>query len=198
MTELLHAGMVIPASIGVCCSVGTGAWSTPATGSAGRRRVVLAGAMGRVLAVVAALLMLGAMVDMAFFAGSVPGWAGRSIAWAAAMVAGAIVVVLTARAAGGVTQLDLHRALGLVVTAALVVALHAGAPDLGVTASSAHGGHATTSSAPVIVAGAVAFAVYSAWHAVRAHRVGSRVRALDAAAMAGMTLAMLVVSIPLG
>ncbi|WP_353807680.1 hypothetical protein [Agromyces sp. SYSU T00194] len=198
MTELLHAGMVIPASIGVCCSVGAGAWSTPAAGSAGRRRAVLVAVLGQVLAVVASLLMLGAMVDMAFFAGAVPGWAGRSVAWAASMVAVAIAVVAAARAAGGVTQVDLHRALGLVVTAALVVALHAGAAGSGAAASGAHAGHSPTSFAPVIVAGALAFAAYSAWHALRAHRCGARLRTLDAAAMSAMTLAMLIVSIPLG
>ncbi|GLI27709.1 hypothetical protein ARHIZOSPH14_19510 [Agromyces rhizosphaerae] len=196
MTELLHAGMVIPASIGVCCSVGTGAWSTPAAGSSGRRRAVLVAVPGRVLAVLASLLMLGAMVDMAFFAGAVPGWAGRSVVWAASMVVVAIAVVAVARASVGVTQVDLHRALGLVVTAALVVALHAGAAGSGAAASGAHAGHEATSFAPVIVAGAVAFAAYSALHAVRAHRLGARVRALDAVAMSAMTLAMLIVSIP--
>ena len=169
MTELLHAGMVIPASIGVCCSVGVGAWSTPAAGSAGRRGRV-ASVLGRVLAMVAALLMLGAMVDMAFFAGSVPGWAGRSVGWAAVMIAVALCVVSVGRAGGRVAHVDVHRALGLVVTAALVVVAHSGQTDVsGAAGLGGHAGHGgSVAIAPLAVASAVVFAGYSFWMAVRA------------------------------
>ncbi|WP_353814831.1 hypothetical protein [Agromyces sp. SYSU T00266] len=203
MTELLHAGMVIPASLGVCCSVGVGAWSAPSAGSAGRRRARAAAAVGRLLPVMAALLMLGAMLDMAFGSALVPGWTGRSVGWAAAMVLTALLVVASGRVAGRVGHVDLHRALGLVVTAGLVAAAHPAHAQVAPAAASAHSAHAGSALLPAVLAAAVAFAGFSAWSAVSTWRgahepaargprgaVAARLRSADAAGMAVMSLAM--------
>ncbi|MRX44526.1 hypothetical protein [Agromyces kandeliae] len=203
MTELLAAGMVIPASLGVCCSVGVGAWSAPSSGSAGRRARAAAAAR-RALPVLAALLMLGAMLDMSLAGAGATGWAGRSIGWAAAMVLTALLVVGTGRVAGRVGHVDLHRALGLVVTASLVAVAHPGhSAGVAATSASAHGTHGGVGLAPAVVAAAVAFAGYSAWSAVTTWRgtrqpgtppsravIAARLRGADAAGMAVMVLAM--------
>lgn len=87
MSEVLHATALVPATIGVCCTIGD------------RRRAV---------EVAAGVLMLVAMADLALGSGLVPAWL-----WAAAMLGLAVplAVVRSHHAAAGMVLMGLLAAL---------------------------------------------------------------------------------------
>ncbi|TAJ46328.1 MAG: hypothetical protein EPO52_17495 [Herbiconiux sp.] len=123
MGELLHAGALVPATVGACCVIGT-------------RRA------GRVIAAVAALVMLAAMLDASTRMMGLP-----AFAWATLLVLTALVTsFVTSRtppAHHGTHQgriMGIHGALGLIVTAALLLVM--GTPS--------GGGVAATSASPAL------------------------------------------------
>ncbi|GAA4375977.1 hypothetical protein [Agromyces bauzanensis] len=144
MVEVLHLAAVLPATIGLCCAVGD-------------RR-------GRARSVVPAVAMLAAMLAMSAGWPLVP-----PLVWSALLLALGIAGAFGLRrrttgdaaAASHGRHMQLHRALGLVVSAGLLVvsiAAHGG------TAASAHAGHAALSP-PVVAAlgGAAGFVAYTLW-----------------------------------
>ncbi|MBT2500685.1 hypothetical protein J7E25_16435 [Agromyces sp. ISL-38] len=169
MVEVLHLAAVFPAAVGLCCAVGD-------------RR-------SRARSVVPAAAMLIAMIAMA------TGWPAVSpLVWAGALVVLGIgaAAQLRVRAGGGGghgRQMQLHRALGLVLGAALLVvstATHEG------VAGSGHPAHPTLGSPlAVTLAGAAGYLVFTAWLVARSTRRRSPlVGAVEASAMGLMTALM--------
>lgn len=176
MVEVLHLAAVLPATVGLCCAVGD-------------RR-------GRARSVVPAAAMLTAMLAMAAGWPIVP-----PLAWAA------LLVVLGVAAAAGlrrgrragaephVLEMQVHRALGLVLGAGLLVVsavAHGGPAD---SAHGVHAAHATIASpVPAILAGTVGYLGYTAWIVARAwserRRRATILGALEASAMGLMTAVM--------
>ncbi|WP_438353151.1 hypothetical protein [Microbacterium sp. CJ88] len=161
MTELLHAWALAPAAVGTCCL------------AARRRRV-------RVPELAASVLMLLAMMDAASPAPRIaPVW------WAAVLLGGAMALaaVRGARrrpacaaarpgALPGALLMSVHTATGMVAMAALLLAMAAGSGTAG-----AHP-HGVSSAAlhVLLLAGAAAYAVVSAYAVTRAHGTLDRVQ----------------------
>lgn len=153
MTELLHAWAIAPAALGACCLAA----------DRGRARWPDA---------VAAALMLAAMLDAVLSRIMAP------VYWAALLVAAAMALAAwnSPRRRGprpsGRTGMDVHSALGLVAMAALQLGMPHG-PSAGVLAAvragHEHGGGGPLLTA-VLLAGAVAYAVFSAALLTRSHR----------------------------
>jgi len=180
MVEVLHLAAVLPATVGLCCAVGD-------------RR-------GRARSVAPAAAMLLAMLAMAVGWPVVPplSWAGLLVALGVGAAAGLRHGPAGDAAGDGdavashARHMQLHRALGLVLGAGLLVvsaAAHAG------PAASAHAGHAALSSPAVaVLAGAAGYLVFTAWLVVRSLRRRSPVvGVVEASAMGLMTAMMAVV-----
>lgn len=162
MGELLHAGALVPATVGACCTLGA------------RRS-------GRAASMLSALLMLAAMLDVASGARVLPviGWAGLLIVAALAMS----VAARSHRAASGspervgvravhdTSTAGMHGRLGLVVMAALLLAMQVPSAALGSHAVSlGHHGGGSAAVTSIALAASVGFALFSAlivWRAAR-------------------------------
>ncbi|WP_291054550.1 hypothetical protein [Herbiconiux sp.] len=137
MGEVLHLGALLPAAVGTCCVLGS------------RRS-------GRVIAGVSALVMLAAMLDATVRMPGLP-----TFVWAAVLVSLALLGAFgarlatgsgsgpgsgrgpaeEARMAGHTAGMAVHGGVGLVVMAALLLAMSVGSSgDAGVVASGHHGG----------------------------------------------------------
>ena len=164
MGEILHLGALAPAAIGACCI------------AADRRR-------SRVPELAASVLMLVAMVDV------VLGGAVAPVAWAAALIVAAIGLAAVrgraARSRAGrgegaavipSTVMTLHATVGLVVMAALVLAM---IPDA--SAGTPVGGHHGSGApfGPVAATSALLFGLVSVIAARGRHGGGARTSVLE-------------------
>ncbi|WP_448808372.1 hypothetical protein [Agromyces bauzanensis] len=169
MVEVLHLAAVLPATVGLCCAVGD-------------RR-------GRARSVVSAAAMLAAMLAMAAGWPLVP-----PLVWTAVLLALGVAAAARLRFGRGAVaepharDMQLHRALGLVLGAALLVASAAGHGQ-GAWGHPAH----VTSATPytVALAGAAAYLVFTGWLVVHSVRRRTPVLgAVEASAMGLMTALM--------
>lgn len=168
MVEVLHLAAVLPATVGLCCAVGD-------------RR-------GRARAVVPAAVMLLAMLAMA------AGWPGAPpLAWAAVLLVLGIAGAVGLRSAAGartthVRHMRLHRALGLVLGAALLVVSAAGH----VQGAPGHPAHVVSGSpVAVTLAGTAGYLVFTGWLVARSvRRRAPIVGAVEVSAMGLMTALM--------
>ncbi|WP_448002577.1 hypothetical protein [Agromyces bauzanensis] len=168
MVEVLHLAAVLPAGVGLCCAVGD-------------RR-------GRARAAMPAAAMLAAMLAMA------AGWPGvPPLAWSAVLLVLGVVGARGLRSSAGIRarhdrHMRLHRALGLVLGAALLLVTSAEH----VQAGSGHSTHVSSGSLAVVtVAGAAGYLAYAAWIVARSR--GGRASLLgvvEASAMSLMTALM--------
>ena len=170
MAEVLHLAAVLPATVGLCCAVGD-------------RR-------GRIRSVVPAAAMLAAMLAMAVGSTGVP-----PLVSAALLVAlGILSAVGLRRRADAATpvhvrRMQLHRALGLVLGAALLVA--GGHPAAGV--ASGHPAHGGGMLLVGTLAGSAVYLAFTAWLVVRSvRRRAPLVGVVEATAMGFMTALMAV------
>lgn len=174
MIEVLHLAALFPATVGLCCAVGD--------------------RTGRARSVVPAAAMLIAMIAMA------TGWpAVPPLVWAGALLtlgvgAAALQRMRTSGDRGHARYMQLHRALGLVLGAALIVvsaAAHEGA------VGSTHAGHAAPGSAlAVTLAGSAGYVVFTVWLVARSIRRRSPlVGAVEASAMGLMSTLMAIASL---
>ncbi|GAA5033194.1 hypothetical protein ACFQRL_03610 [Microbacterium fluvii] len=164
MTELLHAWALAPAAIGTCCL------------AADRRRV-------RAPELAASVLMLVAMLDA---------WSTRlvpAVAWAALLVAGAIVLAMVRSPRRGRRAVDsntvamaVHANVGMIAMAALQLGMGVGHTSPG---AHQHGVGAQALTA-LLILGAVVYAVFSAVVAARAHRPLDRVQTVAMAVAVGL------------
>ncbi|NYD69221.1 hypothetical protein [Herbiconiux flava] len=179
MGELLHAGALVPAAVGACCTLGA------------RRS-------GRAAAGVSAVVMLLAMLDTVFRMPGLP-----ALVWAALLIGTALAAAVSARAgsrarAAGVGRagsraraagvhpvMALHGGLGMIVMAGLLLVMGgagelggAGAPASAVSVSAVaasvsaghHGGGASGALVALVGVGSLAYAGYSAVVALRLAR----------------------------
>ena len=197
MGELLHAGALVPAAVGACCTLGA------------RRS-------GRAAAGVSALVMLLAMLDTVFRMPGLP-----ALVWAALLIGTALAAAVSARAAsraqaavGGRAAshavaavahpvMALHGGLGMIVMAGLLLVM--GLPVSGVAVSDAvtvsaghHGGGASGALVALVGVGSLAYAGYSVVVATRLARADPGRRAVrrwlpvvEVAGMGASTLLML-------
>ena len=171
MVEVLHLAAVLPATVGLCCAVGD-------------RR-------GRARSVVPAAAMLLAMLAMA------SGWpVVPPLAWTALLLALGVgsAARLRTRAADHADQharhMQLHRALGLVLGAGLLVVVGMGG-DHGESIAMGHAGHSGGSLPIAMLAGAAGHLAFTAWLVARSLRHRSPVvGAVEASAMGLMTMMM--------
>ena len=172
MVEVLHLAAVLPATVGLCCAVGD-------------RR-------GRARSAVPAAAMLLAMLAMA------SGWpVVPPLGWTALLLALGIgsAVRLRTRAGDGAADrharhMQLHRSLGLVLGAALLIVVGMDGGH-GVGAVGGHPGHAGGTLLVATLAGAAGHLVFTAWLAGRAlRRRGPVVWILETCAMGLMTALM--------
>lgn len=161
MTELLHVWALAPAAIGTCCL------------AADRRRV-------RAPELSVSVLMLVAMADAAYSSVIAP------IYWAILLLAAAMALAALRgarrrgeRAPHGDRAMTLHSAFGLIVMAALLVAMTGGGPTMMSASEHSHGASGSLLSFAIIVA----VALYAAASGVAAVRSA---RWLDRAQYAGM------------
>jgi hypothetical protein len=172
MVEVLHLAAVLPATVGLCCAVGD-------------RR-------GRARSVAPATAMFLAMLAMAV------GWPGLPpLGWAAVLlvlgVAGAVGLRVSAEApaAAHVRHMRLHRAIGLVVAAGLLLVSSAGHAA---TSGPGHPGHVVAGSPLVVtMAGAAGYLVFTVWLVARSvRRSAPIVGVVETSAMGLMTALMAV------
>lgn len=185
MGEVLHLGALAPAAIGACCI------------AADRRRA-------RLPELAASVLILVAMVDV------VLGGVVAPVLWAAALLAAAIVLAAVrgraarlrvgrgpTRAAGTAlvpsTVMTVHTTLGLVVMAALVLAM---IPDASAVASPGHHGSGP-SFGSAAAASALLFGVVSLVAARTLHGDSARASALDRGQLIAMGVATAVMGVSL-
>ncbi|KQP01682.1 hypothetical protein [Leifsonia sp. Leaf264] len=163
MVEIVHIGAVLPATVGICCTIGA------------RER--------RTRSVVPALVMLLATLDLAVGPGLI-----LPLLWAAIMVGLAVWTVVGVRA--GRSHMPLHRSLGLLVMAGLTLAMAAPAGPAASVAGSAHAHAASGVLIPLVAAGVAGYLVYTAWLALVAMRRRSLLARVDAASMGLMAVVM--------
>lgn len=169
MVEVLHLAAVFPATVGLCCAVGD-------------RR-------GGARSVVPAAAMLAAMLAMA------AGWTVvPALGWAALLVVLGVVAAARLRRRPDVgvpphtRHMLLHRALGLVLGAALLLATGAGYADVD---GAGHPGHAGATLLVVTLAGSAGYLAYTAWLVAGSLRRRSPVvGVVEASAMGVMTALM--------
>ncbi|WP_085488051.1 hypothetical protein [Agreia pratensis] len=193
MIEIMHGGMLVPASVSVCCAVG-------------------APRAQRVQGVIVGVAMLLAMADGIAASPVLP-----AIVWAALLVLLAISTSAISSVGqrrhpvAGVTKMTTHRALALILTASLIVAGCTG-PTASTAAGAHHHGVGGEAFALVLVVATTLYVGYSAvaiWRGVRArnrardYRSHDRQRhrlslgAIDIAAMAASTSVMaIMVTLP--
>ena len=166
MVEVLHLAAVLPATVGLCCAVGD-------------RR-------GRARSVVPAAAMLAAMLAMAVGFTAVP-----PLVWAVLLVAlGILAAAGLRRGSDAATavharRMQLHRALGLVLGAALLLA---GGHSVG--APSGHPEHGGGVLLTATLAGAVGYLAFTAWLVARSLRRAPIVGVVESSAMGLMTALM--------
>jgi hypothetical protein len=173
MGELLHAGALVPAAVGACCTLGA------------RRS-------GRAAAGVSAIVMLLAMLDTVFRMPGLP-----ALVWAALLIGTALAAAVSARAASRSRAavvgraasraraavvhpvMALHGGLGMIVMAGLLLVM--GSPASGAAVSDAvavtasvsaghHGGGASGALVALVGVGSLAYAGYSVVVALRLAR----------------------------
>jgi hypothetical protein len=194
--EIMHGGMLVPASVSVCCAVG-------------------APRAQRMQGVIVGVAMLLAMADGVAASPVLP-----AIVWAALLL---LLAVSTSAISSvsqrhnpvpGVTAMTTHRALALILTASLIVAGSTGpiASTASVAAGAHHHGAGGETFALMLVVATTLYVGYSAvaiWRGVRArnrardYRSHDRQRhrlslgAIDIAAMAASTSVMaIMVTLP--
>jgi hypothetical protein len=137
MIEILHGGMLVPASVSLCCAA-------------------VAPRASRVAGTVVSLAMLLAMADSMSLAPVIP-----AVVWAVVL----ILLALISSATASITirrsvqpdscAMSIHRGLGLILTSALLMLSEPASP--GARGDHAHGGAGVTLSL-LVVAGIVALA----------------------------------------
>jgi hypothetical protein len=180
MSELLHLSALLPAAVGVCCTVG------------GRRR--------RTADAVLTAVMLVAMADVSLRIGML-----HPLGWCALLVLLAISGAVAARrgsarvgargsGAGwaGVHLSALHLALGLITTAALLALMPGGGgASASVSSVHQHGGDVLRS---LVLCGAAGYAGFAVWLAVQLGRPPKRdvLGSIESSSMAASVLMMVI------
>jgi hypothetical protein len=171
MVEVLHLAAVFPATVGLCCAVGD-------------RR-------SRARSVAAAATMLLAMVAMAAGSPGVP-----SVVWAGVLVALGIATAIGLRHGADATaplharRMQLHRAFGLVLGAALLLVGAHPATEL----ESGHPGHSGGMLLAATLAGSAGYLVFTVWLvAASVRRRAPIVGIVESSAMGLMTMLMALV-----
>ena len=162
MVEIVHIGAVLPATVGICCTIG------------GERRV---------RTVIPALVTLLAMLDLAVGPGLI-----LPLLWAAIMVGLAVWTAVGVRTRR--THMPLHRSLGLLVMAGLTIAMAAPAGGAASVVASGHAHGATGVLIPLVSAGVAGYLAYTVWLALVAMRQRSMLARVDAASMGLMAAVM--------
>jgi hypothetical protein len=171
MVEVLHLAAVLPATVGLCCAVGD-------------RR-------SRARSAVPAAAMLAAMVAMAIGLTAV-----SPLIWAALLVALGMFEAAGLRRMADMAvharRMRLHRALGLVLSAALLVT--GGHPGVGVAVG--HPSHGAGALLVVTLAGTAGYLAFTVWLVARSLRQrASIISAVESTAMGLMAALMAVAAL---